>query len=195
MNVPYPKLLATPTTAATTQAVGSFASIRAGSPGVRKNPFLTLNVNVLLSSLKNRMPFSCGDRSVSKRGEVRTRVVGPTPRQLEVAGRHHVALAAGPDDLRALVRPPIANVRILRLVVEHHEVAHPEHARRGRIHRASHRNRIGVLVDGGVEAGPQIDRQLVHVIEHHGDLVRGDDVHVPGVVRLPPPSRPATNVP
>src|ERR1039458_129175 len=48
VNVPYPKLLATPTTAATTQADGSFASILAGSPGVRKNPSLTLNVNVLL---------------------------------------------------------------------------------------------------------------------------------------------------
>ena len=52
-------------TAATTQAVGSFASIRAGSPGVRKNPFLTLYVNVIESSLKNRMPAACGHRSVS----------------------------------------------------------------------------------------------------------------------------------
>jgi hypothetical protein len=38
---PYPKLLAAQTTAATMQAVGRFASIRAGSPSVRKKPFLT----------------------------------------------------------------------------------------------------------------------------------------------------------
>ena len=66
VNGPYPKLLATPTSIATTQTEGSFASTRAGSPGVRKKPFLTLNVNVFVSSLKNRMPAGCAHRSVPK---------------------------------------------------------------------------------------------------------------------------------
>src|SRR3954468_5298306 len=43
----YPKLLATPTSIATTHTLGSLASTRAAIPGVRKNPFFTLNVNVL----------------------------------------------------------------------------------------------------------------------------------------------------
>jgi hypothetical protein len=38
--------LATPASAATMQALGSFASTLAGRSGVRKNPFRTLKVNV-----------------------------------------------------------------------------------------------------------------------------------------------------
>jgi len=70
--VPYPKLLATPTTAATMAAVGSFASIRTGSPGVRKKPFWTEYVNVFESSLKNRMPFVCGVRKDSNDAQGRS---------------------------------------------------------------------------------------------------------------------------
>ena len=64
VNGLYPKWLATPTSVATTHALGSLASTRGAIPGVRKNPFFTANVNVFVSSLKNRMPFRCAQRSV-----------------------------------------------------------------------------------------------------------------------------------
>ena len=57
-----------------------------------------------------------------------------------------------------------------------------EDARRRRIHRASHDQRIGVLADCGVDAGPQVDRQLVHIEQQHRDFVRAHDVHIPCVV-------------
>jgi len=43
--------LATATTAATMQALGSLASMGAGSPGVRKNPLFTEKVKIFRSSL------------------------------------------------------------------------------------------------------------------------------------------------
>jgi hypothetical protein len=82
-------------------------------------------------------------------GEIRARVVIPTPCELECAGGHHISLVSRPDDLHALVRPAIPNVRTLRLVVEDHEVAHLERAGRGRVHGAGHRCRVGVLVERG----------------------------------------------
>ena len=106
------------------------------------------------------------------------------PLELEVAGVDHIAVAAGPDDLRALVGPAADVVRVRSLVVEHHEVAHPEDAGRVRIDGAVDRGRIGVRVDGGVDAGPQIDGQLVDVVQPEGDLVRAHDVRVAGGVGL-----------
>ncbi len=117
-----------------------------------------------------------------KRGEARIDS-GPRTLKLEIAGRDHVARGTRPNDLRALVRAQVSHVRILPLVVEDHEVAHLERAAGVRVHRAGDRRWIGGLVDGGVEAGPQIGGQFVHVVQCHRDLVRGDDVHVARRIR------------
>ena len=143
---------------------GASPRSRAGIPGVRKNPFFTLNVNVLDVELEEPDALRVRAPERAERGKARidARIL---PLELEVAGGHHIALAAGTDDLSALVRAQIPNVRILRLVVEHYEVAHLESASGVRIDRARHGSRVGVPAQVGVEAGPQIRRQFVHVIQ------------------------------
>ena len=100
------------------------------------------------------------------------------PPELELAGGHHIAVAARTDDLSALIRASISNVRILRLVVEDYEVAHLESASRVRIDGARNGRRIGILVQVGVEAGPQIRSELVHVVQAHRDLVRANEIQI-----------------
>ena len=86
MNGPYPKLLATPTSIATTHADGRFASTRAGIPGVRKKPFFTLYVNVFMSSLiePDARLVRAAERAESRLARIDA---GIRPLELEVPGR------------------------------------------------------------------------------------------------------------